>query len=134
MEESKAATPRRPPASPPKETVAPNGNATSLAAANGHAAALRRIGDYYVKSINQEDPLNAAVGVCNADLLWIGAQVQEALKSYLEDGPSTIDRIQKVKPVIDTALQLARQVDRFSQIEIQERRRQEIEAAPTENK
>ena len=127
MEESTTAS--APPASPPKKTVGANGNATSLTATNRHGAALRRIGDYYVCSINQKDPLDAALGVYNADLLWIGAHVQEAIKNYLKDGPNTVDQILKVKPVIDTVLQLARQVDRFSQIEIQERRRQDAAAA-----
>jgi hypothetical protein len=40
-----------------------------------------------------------------------------------------MEYVQKVKPIVETALQIARQIDRFSQIELQERRRRQKETA-----
>lgn len=131
MEQTTSISPTvRPPATPAKAVT--NGAATSNDEA--HLAGLRRINDYHASSLRQEDALNAAIGVYNADLLWIGAHVQKAIKQYLADSPCTLEYLQRVAPTLETSMQVARQIDRFSQIELQERRRREKIAASANNK
>lgn len=124
-----ALAPERPAVSSPRTLSRSNGNEPA-STADRLQVIRRRISEYRETSLSKGDPLEAALGAYNADLITIGSHVQEAIKAYLATDPCNIDRIQTALPILGTALQVARQIDRFSQIELQERRRRQEVAAP----
>lgn len=83
-----------------------------------HEARLSRVRDYQAKSLAKEDDLEANLGSINSGLMRVALWLDEAIEEALESGPRSIERLKRMLPAIDTHLRVARQVDRFAQIEI----------------
>ena len=90
----------------------------SLTAVSVHEARLSRLHDYLTNSLEKKDALEANVGSVNSGLIRVAIWLDETIEQAIESGPCSIERIESVSPAIDTQLRVARQVDRFAQIEI----------------
>lgn len=80
-----------------------------------------RIEEYQHAALQEKSPLRAILGAYNAELMAIGSRVQQAVLAHLETGPADVKQIAPVLRLIDTDLKIARQIDRFAQLELQER-------------
>jgi hypothetical protein len=80
-----------------------------------------RIEEYQHAALQEKSPLRAILGAYNAELMAIGSRVQQAVLAHLETGPGDLKRIAPVLRLIETDLRIARQIDRFAQLELQER-------------
>jgi hypothetical protein len=86
--------------------------------ADNHEARLSRLRDYQVSSLGREDALQSNLGSINAGLMRVALWLEEIVQETMEGGPRTMERLQRISPAIETHLRVARQVDRFSQIEL----------------
>jgi len=93
-------------------------NEDVIEGAHIHEARLSRVRDYQAKSLAKEDDLEANLGSINSGLMRVALWLDEAIEQALESGPRSIERLKRMLPAIDTHLRVARQVDRFAQIEI----------------
>jgi hypothetical protein len=106
------------------EILSPDPNQTGPIAAEpavgrgSHAARLSRVVDYQAQSLGKPDALQANLGSLNSGLMRIALNLDEALEQALSGGPRTVERVQKLLPAIETHLRVARQVDRFAQLEM----------------
>lgn len=90
----------------------------NLTAVSDHEARLGRLHDYLAKSLKKKDALEANLGSINSGLMRVAVWLDETIEQAIESGPPSIERIESLLPAIDTQLRVARQVDRFAQIEI----------------
>ena len=81
-------------------------------------ARLSCVMDYQAKSLEKTDALEANLGSINSGLMRIAVSLDEMIEQALESGPRTLESVQRILPAIETHLRLARQVDRFAQIEV----------------
>ena len=88
---------------------------------------LRRF-DYLAASLQKQNALEANLGSINAGLIGIAHSLGEMIEETLEAVPRNVESIQRLLPFIDTHLRVARQVDRFSQVELR------TKARPTKTK
>jgi hypothetical protein len=86
--------------------------------ADAVAANLReqRIADYMEDSLAKHDPLEANLGIVNADLMKIAHQFQRVLDDAMQQAPETLSEMIEFMPGIDGYLRIVKQVDRFSQL------------------
>ena len=86
----------------------------------------RRVEEYHAGVLAKSDPLQAVLGSINAGLMQIGIQLDQQIRENLIAGPATLERIMRHAAAIELHLKLARQIDRFAQLEI--RPRSKVEA------
>ena len=102
--------------SPPAAEVPPT--ALDEADADRHDARLRRVHEYLASSLAKEDALEANLGSINSGLMRMALGLDEAIEAFMESGPRTVDRLQRMLPALETHLRVTRQVDRFAQLEV----------------
>ena len=78
----------------------------------------RRVQEYHAHVLAKEDPLQAVLGSLNAGLMEIGMTLDQAINENLTAGPVTIGQIMQYAAAVELQLKLARQIDRFAQLEI----------------
>ena len=81
-------------------------------------ARLDRILDYQTSALSKDDPLQANLGSVNSGLMTIAVQFDAFIGQVLAGGPATIERMQKLLPLLDAHLRVTRQIDRYAQIEL----------------
>ena len=81
-------------------------------------ARLSRVIDYQAISLKKNDALEANLGSINSGLMRIAVSLDETIEQAIESAPRTLDRAQRILPAIETHLRVARQIDRFAQIEV----------------
>ncbi len=74
--------------------------------------------DYQTKSLEKTDALEANLGSINSGLMRIAVSLDETIEQAIESGPRTLERVQRILPAIETHLRVARQIDRFAQIDV----------------
>jgi hypothetical protein len=79
----------------------------------------QRIADYCAAALENPCPLAADVGVVNSDLMRVQCFVQEALNHAIAEIIPTLTGLASVTPGIDTLLKVNKQIDRYTQLEIQ---------------
>ncbi len=87
-------------------------------AASTHELRLRRIREYLHESLCKDDSLESNVGAINSGLLRMAQWIEEVLEDAMSDGSQNLDRLKRLMPAIEAQLKIARQVDRFAQIEL----------------
>ena len=93
-------------------------NKVMIDAAHNHESRLSRVADYQAKSLAREDDLEANLGSINSGLMRVALWLDETIDQVLESGPRSVERLTRMLPAIDAHLRVARQVDRFAQLEI----------------
>lgn len=81
-------------------------------------ARLDRISDYQASALAKEDPLQANLGSINSGLMGIAVQMDVVIQRMWSGKTESIERIQKTLPALDAYLRVARQIDRYAQIEL----------------
>ena len=79
---------------------------------------LKRVLDYQAEVLTKESHLEAVLGTINAGLMGVTIRMDEFIERVLAANPKTIDRVQKLLPSIQTYLQVTRQIDRLTQVEL----------------
>lgn len=87
--------------------------------AGSRDARLSRVLDYQARSLEKDDPLEANLGSINSGLMRTALWLDEAIEQALQIGPPNIKRLPEISPAIETYLRVARQIDRFANIERQ---------------
>jgi hypothetical protein len=82
-----------------------------------HTARLQRIIDYQIEALAKPQALEANLGCVNGGLLRVSYYLEETLDESIAAGPRTADRLERMRPVVDMQLRVARQIQRFAQIE-----------------
>ena len=77
----------------------------------------RRVQKYHVRALASDDPLKASLGSINAELMHIAMALDRAVNEYLAAGPLSLERIMRHRSAVEVLLKLARQIDRFAQLE-----------------
>ncbi len=80
---------------------------------------LKRVQDYQSQALAKTNALEANLGSVNSGLMGISLQLDHAIRKTLDASPDMIERVQKLLPTIETHLKVARQIDRFTQLELQ---------------
>ncbi len=103
---------------------------------NGSEAAtdlrLRRIMDYRQEVLAKADALEANLGAVNSELMSIGYRLHQAIEAAMEVAPGALDDFQKLMPAIDNYLRIAKQIDRFAQLDLRLVKARERSRAMTE--
>lgn len=92
---------------------------TTEQAAKLQALRAERILDYLQSALTQHDPLLANLGAVHSDLLQIERKLKQALDRALSDATRDVLDFEVLLPGLDHLLRLAKQIDRFTQLEIQ---------------
>lgn len=90
----------------------------SVPLASFHDARWKRVLDYQARSLEKDDPLEATLGSVNSGLMRTALWLDEATEKVMDSGPPDVERLAQIAPAIDTYLRVARQVDRFANIEL----------------
>ena len=85
---------------------------------SSHDARLSRVLDYQVSALEKDDPLEANLGSINSGLMRVALWLDETIEQAMASGPPNVERLSRILPATDTLLRVARQVDRFANIEL----------------
>lgn len=77
-----------------------------------------RILDFQTESLAGPDSLRASLGALTGGLLEIGRRLEARIIASLDASPATMEELRRIKPALDSLLQVARQSDRFAQLEV----------------
>jgi hypothetical protein len=116
--------------SPPPQPSRPASGQPSLSDAEVAALRLARIQEYLVESLQQLDALEANLGAAAADLMSLGCQLKVAIEESLAETPHALERFQRLQPAISEYLKVARQIDRYAQLDQRLRERRTGGQAP----
>ena len=78
----------------------------------------QRIEDYLRAALESPNPLAANLGAANSDLMAVQHALQQAIDTALSQTKPTLAELETLLPGIDYLLKIAKQIDRFSQLEI----------------
>jgi hypothetical protein len=98
------------------------------------ARRLERVDAYLEKVLAKKNSLQANLGSINSGLMRIAVHMDEVINENLALGPASLDQIQRLAPTIETYLRVARQVDRFAQLETRAGQSPAKVAAPPKRK
>lgn len=101
----------------PQDSARPD-EAATVPSSSFHDARLGRLDDYQLRSLAQEDALEANVAALNGGLMRVGLFLEESLLQAIEGSPPDLQRVDEIRPAIETQLRLARQIDRFAKFKI----------------
>jgi hypothetical protein len=79
---------------------------------------LQRILDYAAQALAKSNVLESNLASINSGLLKMALWLEQTIEEATTRTPITPERMQRVYQAIDTHLRVARQIDRFSQIEL----------------
>jgi hypothetical protein len=77
----------------------------------------KKIVQYRQQSLEQTDPFRAALGGASGTLMGVLHRYHGTLDRGMGPEPSP-DRLRKLRPDVEVFLKLARQIDRFAQLEL----------------
>ena len=63
-----------------------------------------------------DDPFEASLGAMTGHLMYVNAQLDEAVRDKLSQNDATLDRLRSVLPSLEMGLKVSRQIDRQLQI------------------
>ena len=78
-----------------------------------------RIGEYRQESLERSDRLQAVLGAANSRLMEVLHRYHAAIGRRMGPEPS-LDRLRRLTPHLEMCLKLARQVDRYAQLELRQ--------------
>jgi hypothetical protein len=84
-----------------------------------HAARMQCIQKYQVHALHKDDYLEANLGSVNAGLIRMAINLEEALERSMTADPLTVERLQRLLPIIEVQLRVTRQIDRYAHLEQQ---------------
>ncbi len=73
---------------------------------------------YLAHSLAKKDPLRAAFGSINADLMTVELPLADLLTRAFSDPSLSIDSMQKMLPTLAAFHNLTRQIERFAQVDV----------------
>ena len=76
-----------------------------------------RIGEYRQESLERSDPLQAVLGAANSGLIEVFHRYRAAIDRRIGAEPS-LDQLRKMIRDLEMCLKLARQVERYAQLEL----------------
>jgi hypothetical protein len=79
---------------------------------------LQRILDYTAQALANSNVLESNLASINCGLLKMALWLEQTIAEAMTRTPVTPERMQRVYQAIDTHLRVARQIDRFAQIEL----------------
>lgn len=77
-----------------------------------------RVDEYQQKALKVSNPLRAILGSVNSDLCKVGFHVAHTVIEAAKQIDRSTDRLHQLTPNIDVQLRVARQVERFAQLEL----------------
>lgn len=77
-----------------------------------------RVSDYQAASLNKEDPFEANIGSLNSGMMDIALRLEGIVGELFDSGARSTTVLQDIVPAIDMQLRVARQVERYSQLEL----------------
>ena len=83
----------------------------------------RRILDYATESLAKLGPLEANLGLINSDLMGMAYRLKQAIEKAMEPA-AKLEDFENILPAIENFQKLARQIDRFAQLELRVRNSQ----------
>jgi len=85
---------------------------------DSQAARLRRVEDYQNDALAKKNALEANLGSINAGMIRIAVWLDDILERTMGSELPSVELLQKISPAIDTQLRVARQIDRFANLEL----------------
>ena len=79
---------------------------------------MQRILEYAAQALANTNVLESNLASINSGLLKMALWLEQTIEEATASMPLTPERVQRVYQAIDTHLRIARQVDRFAQIEL----------------
>ncbi len=79
---------------------------------------LQRIMDYVKEASEKPDALDATLGAINGDLLLIARRLRQELDDFLDRPSESAEELLLAQSVFDQHLRVAKQIDRFAQLDI----------------
>ena len=79
---------------------------------------LQRILDYVKEASEKRDALDATLGAVNGDLLLIARRLKQELDDFLHRPSESAEELLLAQSVFDQHLRVAKQIDRFAQLDI----------------
>jgi hypothetical protein len=79
---------------------------------------LQRIMDYVKEASEKRDALDATLGAVNGDLLLMARRLRQELDDFLNRPSQSTEELLLAQAVFDQYLRLAKQIDRFAQLDI----------------
>lgn len=85
-----------------------------------HERRVKKAFDCVDSALEREDPFEASLAAMTGHLMYVNAQLDEAIRANLGDDEPTLERVRGVLPCLDMGLKVSRQIDR--QVQILQRR------------
>ena len=79
---------------------------------------LQRVLDYQAHALANTNVVESNLASVNSGLLRMALWLEDTIKQAMAITPVTVERMQLVYKAIDTHLRVARQIDRFAQVEL----------------
>jgi hypothetical protein len=92
------------------------------AAAQSGCPRMQRIADYLAACLSNANALEANLGIVNSDLLLIAFRLKQTIDQAQESGAKSLEELDYLLPAIETYLQITKQIDRFSRLELKLKR------------
>lgn len=96
-------------AAPPSDGALPTEN---------YRLRFQRVLDYQGQALANVSPLESNLGSINCGLLRMALRLEETIEATMVRTPVSAERMERVYKAIDTHLRVARQIDRFAQVEL----------------